>query len=402
MFGGVVGDFDVEFFFEGHDQFDVVEAVGAQIVDEGGLFGDLFRIGVEVLDEEWLGSQADPEPIIASPIVADGRVYVTSMEATYAIGKRNRSGGAAALKPGPASGKPGGTADATPAHVQLFPYESLLTSGQKQTFQVRLYDASGRLIREEKAGAATWALDQLGGKVGADGIYVAPATATAGFVKATVGGVTGTARVRVIPPLPWTFDFEAAPAAPAAGAKPDPAAEGPPMWWTGAPGKVFQRTVENVGKVLVRPRDETVGRRAQVIMGRPDWSNYTMEADVRGIESRRQRGDIGLINQRYKLVLFGNEQIMELHPWQAADEMTVQVPFEWAANTWYHMKFRVENRSDGTTLAQGKVWKTGDPEPAKWTIEKIDKIGHKQGAPGLYGDGISDLQFDNIKVYKNQ
>ena len=34
------------------------------------------------------------------------------------------------------------------------------------------------------------------------------------------------------------------------------------MWWTGAPGKVFQRTVEGVGNVLVRPRDDTVGRRA--------------------------------------------------------------------------------------------------------------------------------------------
>ena len=44
--------------------------------------------GVEVLDEDVLGTAQAPEPIVASPIVADGRVYVTSMEATYAIGKR--------------------------------------------------------------------------------------------------------------------------------------------------------------------------------------------------------------------------------------------------------------------------------------------------------------------------
>ncbi len=44
--------------------------------------------GVEVLDEDLLGTAQTPEPIVASPIVADGRVYVTSMEATYAIGKR--------------------------------------------------------------------------------------------------------------------------------------------------------------------------------------------------------------------------------------------------------------------------------------------------------------------------
>ena len=46
------GNFDVEFFFEGHHQLDVVEAVGAQVVDEAGLFGDLLRIGVEVLDDD--------------------------------------------------------------------------------------------------------------------------------------------------------------------------------------------------------------------------------------------------------------------------------------------------------------------------------------------------------------
>ena len=66
-------------------------------------------------------------------------------------------------------------------------------------------------------------------------------------------------------------------------------------------------------------------------MGPANMTGYTIEADVRGIEQRRQRGDIGLINQRYSLVLFGNGQKLELQPWQAADEMTVQVPFKWEA-----------------------------------------------------------------------
>ena len=49
--------------------------------------------GVEVLAEDLLGTAQAPEPIIASPIVADGRIYVTSMDETYAIGKRQRSTG---------------------------------------------------------------------------------------------------------------------------------------------------------------------------------------------------------------------------------------------------------------------------------------------------------------------
>ena len=52
VLGGVVGDLDVELFLEGHDQLDVVEAVGAQVVDEAGLLGDLLRIGVQVFDDD--------------------------------------------------------------------------------------------------------------------------------------------------------------------------------------------------------------------------------------------------------------------------------------------------------------------------------------------------------------
>jgi hypothetical protein len=192
--------------------------------------------------------------------------------------------------------------------------------------------------------------------------------------------------VRVIPALPISADFEGIKAT--------------PMWWT-ANGKATPAQIAGAG-VLQRPRDDTVGRRAKLLIGRPEWSDYTIEADVRGTESRRQRGDIGLINQRYVMVLFGNDQRLEIQPWQAADEMTVSKPFEWAVNGWYRMKLRVENRADSTTVIRGKVWPVGQPEPAAWTIEKIDRIPHRQGSPGLYADGYSDMQFDNLRVYRNQ
>src|SRR6516164_5023322 len=40
LLGRVVGNFDAELFFERHHQFDRVEAVGAEIVDELGIFLD--------------------------------------------------------------------------------------------------------------------------------------------------------------------------------------------------------------------------------------------------------------------------------------------------------------------------------------------------------------------------
>lgn len=356
--------------------------------------------GVEVVDEDLLGAEGSPEPILASPIVADGRVYVTSMEATYAIGTRKP----AATPARGTNGAQGGAAsmgDGVVAHVQVFPYEALLAPGARQTFRLRLFDARGNLIREEAPAKAKW--DAAGvGTMAPDGTLTAARTAQGGFVRATAGTVTGQARVRVIPPLPHAFDFELPPAPGAPGAQAGgPPADAPPSWWVGAPTKVFQRTVEGVGAVLIRPRDETVGRRAKVFVGRPDWQGYTVEADVRGREQRRQRGDVGLINQRYGLVLFGNGQKLELHPWQAADEMTVRVPFQWTPDTWYRMKLRVDNRPDGTTQVRGKVWPTGEQEPAAWTIEKVDRIPHRSGSPGIYADGISDVYFDNVRVYQS-
>ena len=56
--------------------------------------------------------------------------------------------------------------------------------------------------------------------------------------------------------------------------------------------------------------------------------------------------------------------------------------------------------------ARGKVWAKGEPEPAAWTVERVDPIGNLKGAPGLYADapsaagGGSEIYYDNIKVYR--
>ena len=347
--------------------------------------------GAEVLDEDFIGTPGNPEPIIASPAIADGRVYVTTLESVqavkgssghvYAIGTRRRpaSTSATAQATARASTEP-------VAQVQVFPHESMLAPGGRQAFTLKLFDAKGNFVRQAPASSGAWTVEALDGTVGPDGTFAAGLSGSAGFVKVKVGEVEGQARVRVIPPLPWSYDFNVD--------------KGPMPWWT-ANAKTRIGALDGNG-ILVRPRDDTVGRRAKVIMGRPDWSDYTVEVDVRGSEMRRQRGDAGIINQRYALVLFGNAQKLELHPWQAADEMTERVAFAWAANTWYRMKFQVENRPDGTTRARGKVWPADQPEPSAWTIEKIDRIAHKRGAPGLYADGISDIQFDNLNVSNNR
>jgi hypothetical protein len=52
--------------------------------------------------------------------------------------------------------------------------------------------------------------------------------------------------------------------------------------------------------------------------------------------------------------------------------------------------------------ARGKVWPTGETEPAQWTIDKTDPIGNRQGAPGIIADAEFGAYIDNLKLMANQ
>ena len=54
------------------------------------------------------------------------------------------------------------------------------------------------------------------------------------------------------------------------------------------------------------------------------------------------------------------------------------------------------------TRARGKVWLASETEPAAWMIERIDPIPNRQGAPGIFGNALAELYFDNLKVYANK
>ena len=94
----------------------------------------------------------------------------------------------------------------------------------------------------------------------------------------------------------------------------------------------------------------------------------------------------GITAQRYSLVLYGTSQRLKLESWEPETTRTVTVPFAWKPDTWYRLKLRVENAANGAVRVQGKAWPVGQPEPAAWTIDKLDPIGNRQGAPGLFID----------------
>jgi outer membrane protein assembly factor BamB len=340
--------------------------------------------GAQILDSDQLGTEQLPEAIIASVAVSDGRVYVVSDSALYCIGKKAHADHARASAAAIAPQKPGEV-----AHVQVVPTELILKPGDKVSFRARLFDARGVFIREEPA--AEWSLDKLKGTV-ASGQYTTAAdmVAQAGQVKAKVGDVTGAANVRVIPPLPWAENFDAF----------EPTKF--PEHWVGMTLKYQVRDLEG-NRVLVKTTEgSSLLTRARAYFGPADLHDYTIEMDVRATERRRTMGDAGVIAQRYALVLYGNAQKLHLEPWQPETARTVTVPFEWKKDAWYRMKLRVENLPNGQVRARGKVWPAGSPEPEGWLVERVDPIGNREGSPGVFGNALAEVYFDNLKVYANQ
>jgi outer membrane protein assembly factor BamB len=340
--------------------------------------------GCDILSEVQLGTETLPEAIIGSVAVSNGRVYIVSDAGLYCIGKKNN---AAHHQPAPVEGLPNPNREA--AYLQVAPTELILKPGDKANFRVRLFDEQGRFIREETS--ATWSLDQLKGTV-ANGQFVASNDAInqAGLVKAQVGNLSGTASVRVFPPLPWSENFDSM------------SLNSVPATWVNATLKFIVRDL-NGNKVLVKTTEgSSLLSRARAYFGPSDWSNYTVEADVNATQKRRQQGDAGVLAQRYALVLYGNSQMLHIEPWQPEVKRTVSIPFAWKADQWYRMKLEVQNLPDGTVRARGKVWIATDPEPSAWMIERVDPIPNRQGAPGIYGSALAEIYFDNVKVYRNK
>lgn len=152
---------------------------------------------VRLKDEEFHGS----------PIAWNNRVYIPTTGAMYCIGK---GGDAVPADPLPELPKETPRSeDMNPAHVQLVPVESLLAPGTRQEMHVRLYNAKGQYIRNANADEVEFTL--AGSGVVEGGKYTIghdQQEQAASRITAKVGEISGGARVRVVPNLPWSYNFD--------------------------------------------------------------------------------------------------------------------------------------------------------------------------------------------------
>jgi outer membrane protein assembly factor BamB len=322
------------------------------------------------------------DEVSGSPIVSHGRVYLPTGAQLYCLSKPGTKPAATERPKEPEESPPG--KDDKPATVQVVPAEVLLKPGAEQKFTVRLFNARGQLLKKSPASF------QLAGpgEINKEGTFLAASAPahTATILTAKVGDLQAQARIRVVPDLPWKFDFSDGEV---------------PITWVGARYRHVVRDVDG-NKVMVKITTIPKGTRSQTLMGQTDYHDYTIQADVNGAQTNNKLPDAGVIAQRYTFDLMGASQQVQIRSWtpQLA-RFSKSVPFPWDADTWYTLKFQAAT-DNGKAVLKGKVWKRGEAEPQQWTIEAVDEEPNLNGSPGLFGNASdSEISIDNVLVTQN-
>lgn len=238
------------------------------------------------------------------------------------------------------------------------------------------FDASGRLVVGENAASS------------------------AGAFMAKADGLAGVMRGRVLPALPYVEDFESFELDEVAsdGAK----FSFPSLSWIGARFKFDIREIDG-NKMFAKTLDRVLFQRATAFIGDPDLSNYTLQADVMSEGNRRKKMDVGLVNQRYAIVLKGNYNQIEIS--SNHERLKQSVPFPIKANAWYTLKTRVDTNEDGSGVVRAKAWEKGGEEPGEWTFSLEVPVVHKEGSPGLFGFALQNqmkVYVDNVVITPNE
>lgn len=276
------------------------------------------------------------------------------------------------------------TMSTDPAVAILLTPAETITSGDPVVLNVIAYDNNG--LQTSSFGTIEWKLTGLSGTL--DGNTFTPkesSNAHAGTITAQSGELSASGRIRVIPSLPWTEDFE------------NVELENIPSHWISAKGKYFVREI-NGNKVLVKPPVQRGLDKSNVYIGPPNMNNYQIQVDMMGTKVKRRMPDMGLIANRYTLDMQGRQQRLQIRSWASDLRMAKTIDFNWDPDVWYTMKMKVDVIDD-KAIIRGKVWKRNQDEPEEWTIEAEDPLPNREGSPGIYAYSATEIYYDNLKVW---
>ncbi len=374
---------------------------------ETGTKGALYIIKPTDTEGQILAHVAVDGRCFGTPTAYNGKIYLQTTRHLYCFGKAGNNPG---LPPAPAPET--WPAPGPAKELQVIPSEVLMRPGETEAFRVRELDANGFTTREIRdMSGVKWASfipptakvkSKMEGAFNSEGKLTAAeaATPSAGAFEASIGDLKGYFRGRILPYLPIKQDFEWAKLTEKDPADNDVPFAYPPLPWIGARLKFEIRDLDG-NKVLAKTMDNPFLQRATVFIGDPSTKNYTIEADVMSEGNKRVMSMVGLVCQRYYIVLKGSFKQLEVN--STPELFTHNVPFEELPNVWYRLKARVDVAPDGSGVIRAKAWKRGDPEPEQWTIEVPHHHAHDSGSPGLFAFAPQKrVYFDNITVTSNE
>jgi hypothetical protein len=374
---------------------------------ESGTKGALYIIKPTDKEGEILAHVSLDGRCFGTPTVYNGKVYIQTTRHVYCFGKPGNNPG---LAPEPAAEPAPTVGPAT--QLQIIPAEVLMRPGQTEPFRVRSLDAHGYTVEEYKDFSnvkfasfippTAKVKSTMKASFNAQGQLVATAeeAPSAGAFEASVGNLKGFMRGRILPYLPIKQDFEWAKLTETNVADGTTMFAYPPLPWIGARFKFEIRDLDG-NKVLAKTTDNPFFQRATVFIGEPSTKNYTMEADIMSEGNKRVMSEIGLVNQRYYIVLKSNDHKLEVNSTQ--ELFRHDTDFTPVANTWYHLKTRVDVAADGSGVVRAKIWKKADPEPGAWTIEVPHQHANECGSPGFFAFAPQKrVYIDNITVTSNE
>lgn len=339
--------------------------------------------------------------LLGSPSVWNGRIYVHTTQRLYCFGRSE----AAEIKPAPSSGTAPPARD--PARLQPVPAEVLMKPDQKLPIKVNVLDAFGQYAGQVNqvswkpvvppgamvAASMSATFDDTGAMATAPS-----AVQSAGAFEVSSGELKGQLRGRVVPAFPYAEDFESFALLVSSQTEPKYSYAYPPLPWIGARMKWEVRDIGGTN-VLAKTLDNILFQRAVVFFGHPADSGYVVEADVMSDGDRRSMSCIGVVNQRYIIMLDGNKQVLCAN--SNYDRFSHEVRYPWKPKTWYRLKTRVSVASDGSGVVRAKAWPRGDAEPDHWMLEATHPHAHRSGSPGIFGFTPGSkfaVYVDNISV----
>ncbi len=337
---------------------------------------------------------------LGAPAIANGKVYVHTTDRLYSFGGSGKPA-AMPVAADAAGDRMGRDAAGKAVRLQVLPADVVYRAGANDKIVVRSLDAQGHVV-DANVGDVTFQGLPPGGITVKDGVLEIEdnAAGAAAVVKVQSAGLQGTMRLRLVPDIPFSDDFDSV------TLKPHPRAKGvnfafPRPYWVGAKLKWEVRELDG-NKVLAKTIDRPLFQRTMSMIGHPDMANYTVQVDIRSDGNRRIMSSAGVVNQRYLIVLKGNHQWLEVS--SNMELLKEHVPFRWKPKIWYRLKTRVDVAPDGTGVIRAKVWQRDAAEPEGWTIEVPHKHAHQKGSPGIYGfvpQSRFHAYLDNLSVTPN-